>query len=316
MEKGFKEIQRWKTRDIHMRDPFVYVDNKRKKYFLFGTTFADGCGDVDPYFEVYTGTDLEQWEGPYVAFKPPKGFWGVRHYWAPEVYKYRDNRYYMFATFKGGIGENRGTGVLVADNPEGPYFPHSPGPVTLKNNECLDGTMYIDDNDNPWIVFCHEWTEIHDGRIKALPLTDDLKMAKTDKAIEILKASTVKWIRLFEDTRIQKKGYLTDAPFLYKTKNKVLLLLWSSYANKDYSENGMGGYTVAIARSKSGKIEGPWINDSNLLLDCNAGHPSIFTDLKGNLTLTIHSPDTPHGAERPKFIKIKEVNDTLVVINQ
>jgi len=313
MEKGFKEIKESETRDIHMRDPFVYVDNEEKKYYLFGTTFADGCGDIDPHFEVYVGRDLLRWEGPYIAFKPPRGFWGVRHYWAPEVFKYKDNRYYMFATFKGGIGENRGTSILVADNPWGPYFPHSIGPVTLKDHECLDGTFHIDEDGNPWIVFCHEWTELYDGRINALPLTEDLKMAKCNRAVEILKATEMKWIRHFEDQRICKKGYLTDGPFLYTTQNKSLLMLWSSYSIKCYSKNGLGGYTVAIARSENGRICGPWTNDSKLLLDNNAGHPSIFRDFQGQLRLTVHSPDAPHGKERPNFIKIKEVDDNLIV---
>jgi hypothetical protein len=49
---------------------------------------------------------------------------------------------------------------------------------------------------------------------------------------------------LFVDPRIEKSGYLTDAPFLYKTRGGDLLLLWSSYSIPVYSESGLGGYTV------------------------------------------------------------------------
>lgn len=103
-------------------------------------------GDKDPIFEVYESEDLNRWTGPYVAFQPPKGCWGVRHYWAPEVYEV-DGRYYMFASFKGEIGANRGTAILIADHPAGPYQPHSDGPVTLKESECLDGTYFEDSAD-------------------------------------------------------------------------------------------------------------------------------------------------------------------------
>jgi arabinan endo-1,5-alpha-L-arabinosidase len=306
LEIGIRKIKKCHTEDIHIRDPFVYADHQRKKYFLFGTTFADGCGDAEPCFEVYVGEDLSNWKGPYVAFAPPEGFWGVRHYWAPEVYKYIDNKYYMFASFKGGIGECRGTGILKADKPEGPYYPHSNGPVTLKDSECLDGTLHMDDRGQPWIIFSHEWTQLYNGRIKALKLTQDLKAARGQNAIEILDASRIKWTRQFEDVRIEKRGYLTDAPFMYKTQSGVLLLLWSSYSSK--------GYTVAVAKSSSGSVEGPWTNDDEPLLDSNGGHPSLFRDFESNLRMCIHKPDTPHGQERADFLIVEESNGSLLLV--
>ncbi len=309
MKTGFKSIGKFKTEDIHMRDPFVFLDNKRGKYFLFGTTLADGCGDKEPIFEVYVGEDLKIWEGPYIAFEPKKGFWGVRHFWAPEVFEY-NGRYYMFASFKGGIGEHRGTGILVSDSPEGPYVDHSKKAVTPEEWECLDGTLHIEDGE-PWMVFCHEWTQEYNGKIKARKLTKDLKES-TGEIIEILDAKSIKWIRKFGDPRIEKDGYLTDAPFMYKTKNGRLIMLWSSYSYPNYM-GGDGGYTVAMAYSKTGNITGPWENDDKLLLDCNCGHPSIFRDLDNNLILCVHGPDTPHGSERPVFIEIEEKNDNLVL---
>ncbi|XID92036.1 glycoside hydrolase family 43 protein [Paenibacillaceae bacterium WGS1546] len=311
MEQGFRKIRTVRTDEIHMRDPFVFAYEPEGAYYLFGTTFADGCGDEDPIFEVYVGKDLQEWTGPYVAFRPPKGFWGVRHYWAPEVFE-ADGKFYMFASFKGGIGENRGTGILVADHPAGPYREHSEGPVTLKGHECLDGTYYEDDEGQRWIVFCHEWTELYEGKIKALRLTEDLKISYGDP-ITILNAADMKWIRKFGDPRIEKEGYLTDAPFLYKARNGELLLMWSSYSVPDYSDEGLGGYTVAIARSASGRMEGPWTHDDRLLMDRNAGHSSLFRDFRGKLRICTHYPDTPHGSERPLFLPVSELEDGLAL---
>jgi len=311
MKKGFRTIRQVKTNEIHMRDPFVFTYEKEQNYYLFGTTFADGCGDKDPIFEVYVGEDLENWEGPYVAFEPPKGFWGIRHYWAPEVFEI-DGRFYMFATFKGAIGEKRGTGILVADHPSGPYAPHSNGPVTPKDWECLDGTYYQDKDAQHWIIFCHEWTQIYEGKIKALKLTNDLTESYGEP-IEILNAKTMKWIRLFEDPRIEKQGYLTDAPFMYEAKNGELILLWSSYSIPNYEDKGLGGYTVAVARSQSGNVEGPWIYDNTLLLDRNAGHASLFKGLDNQLYISTHYPDTPHGKERPLFLKVKELENGIMI---
>jgi arabinan endo-1,5-alpha-L-arabinosidase len=314
MITGFRKIRKVKTDMIHMRDPFVFTSNSEKKYYLFGTTFADGCGNEDPIFEVYVSDDLEVWEGPYVAFRPPKGYWGVRHYWAPEVFEI-DGSFYMFASFKGGIGEHRGTAILKADHPAGPYFPHSQGPVTPRDWECLDGTYYEDEKGQRWIVFCHEWTEIYEGRIKAIRLSHDLRTS-IGEPIEILNAAKMPWIRLFEDPRIEKKGYLTDAPFMYKAKNGELIMLWSSYSVPNYGGSGLGGYTVAVARSKSGEITGDWEHDEQLLLDRNAGHPSLFRDLQGTLYLCTHYPDTPHGSERPLFIKVNETNNGIIIAEE
>jgi arabinan endo-1,5-alpha-L-arabinosidase len=314
MITGFRKIRKVKTDMIHMRDPFVFTSNSEKRYYLFGTTFADGCGNEDPIFEVYVSDDLEVWEGPYVAFRPPKGYWGVRHYWAPEVFEI-DGSFYMFASFKGGIGEHRGTAILKADHPAGPYLPHSQGPVTPSDWECLDGTYYEDEKGQRWIVFCHEWTEIYEGRIKAIRLSHDLRTS-IGEPIEILNAAKMPWIRHFEDPRIEKKGYLADAPFMYKAKNGELIMLWSSYSVPNYGGSGFGGYTVAVARSRSGEITGDWEHDEQLLLDRNAGHPSLFRDLQGTLYLCTHYPDTPHGSERPLFIKVNETNNGIIIAEE
>ena len=311
MKVGFRTIKQLKKDEIHMRDPFVYCDKVRRKYFLFGTTLADGCGDKDPIFEVYVSDNLDTWEGPYVAFDPPKGFWGVRHYWAPEVYEY-EGSYYMLATFKGGIGTKRGTGVLKSDNPEGPYTPHINKAITPESEEALDATLYVDEDGQPWIIYCHEWTEIYEGKIKACKVSKDLKEIISEP-IEILKSSDMKWIRKFGDSRIEKDGYLTDAPFMYKCKNGRLILLWSSYSYEGYTPGKAGGYTVARAYSENGRIDGEWIHEDELLLDSNEGHCSLFRDLEDNLMLCLHSPDTPHGQERPKFIKLNELENNLEV---
>ncbi|TJY41009.1 glycoside hydrolase [Cohnella pontilimi] len=309
METGFRTIKTVDASEIHIRDPFIFPHAAERKYYLFGTTFADGAGDKDPIFEVYVSEDLAVWTGPYVAYQPPRGFWGVRHYWAPEVFEI-DGKFYMFASFKGGIGENRGTGILIADHPAGPYRPHSDGPVTIAGSECLDGTYYEDEEGQRWIVFCHEWTELYEGKIKALRLTKDLK-ASVGEPVTILNAADRPWIRLFGDPRIEKTGYLTDAPFLYKARNGELLLLWSSYSVPNYSESGLGGYTVAIARSASGRIEGPWTHDEKLFMDRNAGHSSLFRDFEGRLWISTHYPDTPHGQERPLFLQVEEKENGL-----
>lgn len=311
MEKGFREIKEQDNDDIRMRDPFIFPYVKEEKYYLFGTTFANGCGDKEPIFEVYVGADLQTWEGPYVAFNPPAGFWGVRQYWAPEVFEI-DGGFYMFATCKGGIGQHRGTVIFKAGHPGGPYIPYSDGPITPNGWECLDGTFYEDDEGQRWMVFCHEWTQEYEGKIKAIRLQKDLK-SSFGEPVEILNAKDMKWIRHFRDDCIEKEGFLTDGPFMYRVKSGELLMLWSSYSVKGYGEEGVGGYVVAIARSTSGKIEGPWTHDEKLLMDRNAGHCSLFRDFSGKLWISTHYPDRPLGNEHPLFLPIEESDSNLVL---
>jgi hypothetical protein len=70
---------------------------------------------------------------------------------------------------------------------------------------------------------------------------------------------------------------------------------------------------VAVARSAGGRIEGPWTHDERLLLDRNAGHSSLFRDFGGQLWISTHHPDTPHGRERPLFLRVEEAGDGLVL---
>jgi beta-xylosidase len=184
--------------------------------------------------------------------------------------------------------------------------------VTLAGHECLDGTYYRDDEGQRWIVFCHEWTELYECKIKALRLTDDLR-SSYGEPVTILNAADMKWIWLFGDPRIEKTGYLTDTPFLYRARNGELLLLWSSYSVPNYGDKGMGGYTVAVARSASGRIEGPWTHDDELLMDRNAGHSSLFRDFEGRLWNSTHAPDSPHGQERPLFLRVRELENGLAL---
>lgn len=318
LKEGVRPVGEHKLTDIHMRDPFIFTDKKRGLYFLYGTTveICDGAADVDPYFEVYVSKNLKNFEGPFTAFIPEKGFWGVKHYWAPEVFEYNGS-YFMFATFKGGIKEDRGTAILKSELPEGPYTEHSKGHVTLKGHECLDGTFYLDENKKPWIVFCHEWTEMYYGSIKALPLSDDLTHTLSQEPIVLVdtKEDKIPWIRHMEDPRVNKKGYLTDAPFMYKTDDGGLLLLWSSYSVKNAGDSKSGGYVVALCESSTGKLEGPWVHQKDLLLDENTGHSSLFCDLDGNLQLISHANDTLHGYEYPVIYQLK-AKKTLTIVRE
>lgn len=284
------------NREINIRDPFVLVHDG--KYYLYGSrggeTWGHGTG-----LDVYVGDDLENWEGPFLAFAPPHGFWSDYQFWAPEVHRVGDG-FYMFATFKSET-RHRGTQILRADSPMGPFLPITEYPVTPSDWECLDGTLYTDGEGKHSIVFCHEWTQIGDGEICALPLTDDLTAAAGEPVV-LFKASSAGWPKTVSEGHA---CYVTDGPFLYRTSAGRLLLLWSSFTEKGYAE--------AAAYSEDGTLYGTWRHDPVLLSDRDGGHGMLFTTMNGELTFVMHTPNTS-GKERPVFRKVRDLGTSLQLV--
>src|SRR5512146_2537522 len=105
--------------DIHIRDPFVLPVPAERRYYLYGTMGEYTWSEHALGFDGYISADLQDWEGPFPVFRPPAGFWADRNFWAPEVYAY-GGRYFMFASFK-ALGICRGTQILAAESPQGPF---------------------------------------------------------------------------------------------------------------------------------------------------------------------------------------------------
>ncbi|WP_026701868.1 glycoside hydrolase family 43 protein [Salibacterium aidingense] len=286
-----------KNHEIQIRDPFVYPEPEEKKYYLFGSTDPDIWGKGTG-FDVYIGKDLENWEGPFPVFRPETSFFSEDNFWAPEVYPYNGD-YYMFSTFLRKDNNKRGTAVLKSNDLLGPFLPHSDGPITPASWFSLDGTLYVDEKEKPWMVFCHEWVQVGDGEICAVPMTRDLK--ERDGEPELLfRASEVPWPTPFQHPRHKTSvsNYVTDGPFLYKNTNDDLLLLWSSFR-----ENA---YALGISKSISGHITGPWEHRPQPVYTNDGGHGMLFRDFENNLRLALHAPNTTPN-ERPIFVQVNEL---------
>lgn len=277
--------------DINIRDPFIVLEDDT--YYMYGTRGAE-CWNESYGLDVYTSTDLETWSEPTEVFTPPVDFWANKNFWAPEVHKY-NGAYYMFASFKAD-GVCRGTQILRSDSPMGPFVLHSDGPVTPRDWECLDGTLYVDKNGIPYMIFCHEWVQVKDGEMCVMRLTDDLKAAAEEPKL-LFKASEPSWANKgVED-------YVTDGPFMHRLADGTLIMLWSSIAQEAYVE--------AIAVSDNGDITGNWKQLDELLFDKDGGHGMVFRDKTGDLRFIMHSPNK-ELQERPVLITVREENGTLV----
>lgn len=283
-----------KRTDINIRDPYVLVEDG--VFYLYGTRGETCWGKADG-FDVYTSRDLETWEGPFVCFHNDGSFWADRNYWAPEVHPWQ-GKYYMFASFK-SEDRHRGTATLRADTPLGPFLPLSDGPVTPNDWECLDGTFYVDRAGHPWMVFCHEWVQVGDGEVLALPLTEDHSAAAGAPRL-LFRASEATWCKRMHHSSGQE-GYVTDGPFLWRTEDGTLLCLWASFSEQGYNE--------AVAVSDNGDIDGRFTQAEPLFWN-DGGHGMVFRAPSGQLYLTLHSPNG-HLLERPCFYRLRDVGGRL-----
>ena len=279
--------------DSHIRDPFILPDGGR--YYLYGSRGGETWGRCTG-LDVYVSDDLENWSEPTECFTPPTGFWSEKNFWAPEVHLYR-GRYYMFASFISDT-RNRGTQILAADSPMGPFEPHSDGPVTPEEWMCLDGTLYVDEKNTPYMIFCHEWVQVKDGEMCAVELTPDLR-APVGEPFLLFRASQLPGVR-----ELESKDYVTDGPFMYRMESGKLLMIWSSF--------GAEGYLEAMAESEDNTLRGKWVNHEELLFSKDGGHGMIFRAFDGRLMFVCHSPNQPPH-ERPKMVEICEEGGLLKV---
>ena len=133
-----------------------------------------------------------------------------------------------------------------------------------------------------------------------MPLSDDLTTA-TGEPVVLFRASEPKWVRPVREAT----EFVTDGPFLYRTKTGALLMLWSSFGDKGYAET--------VAQSSDGTLFGKWKQEEVPLMPENGGHGMLFTTFDGKLRLVLHAPKSPAGAERAHYFPIADCGDHLVL---
>ncbi|MCI3918639.1 glycoside hydrolase family 43 protein [Paenibacillus sp. TRM 82003] len=303
--------------NIVVHDPFVLPDPRNKIYYLYTSGIPDytdlsRCGVL-----LYKSRDLLFWEGPYVAFTVPDGAWAHPQHgtWAPEVHEYM-GKYYLFVTLHNKdriiadvpqvwrTNHLRGTSIAVADSPEGPFeLIKKSAPVPPEQFMTLDGTLFLDEGGEPWMVYCHEWIQVIDGTFEAIRLKKDLSDS-VGEPIHLFKASDAPWLNHERKPSVRESLYVSDGCQLYRTKRGGLVMLWSSYNNE--------GYVQTIARSQSGKLEGPWEQLDPLVYE-DSGHGMLFQTFEGTWMLILHQPfDTP--ASRAKIYVMEETEESFAVV--
>jgi beta-xylosidase len=262
----------------------------------------------------YTSQDLRTWTAPKPVFRLPAGTWANGGAWAPEVHRWK-GKYYMFITFHNEslpipgpakphrAPHRRGTVLARADSPAGPFTLMNKGePIAGAERMTLDGSLYVDPQGKPWLVYAHEWLQETDGTIEAIPLDAELKAA--GDPVVLFKASSAAWAKGSPKAAADDLVYVTDGPELFRTHDGHLLMLWSSYDKN--------GYVQSVARSESGAIQGPW-TQLEPLVRADSGHGMLFRRFDGQLMLVLHRP---FKNARGKLYEVRDAGDHLQLVDE
>jgi len=295
--------------DVRMRDVCILVDEKTKTYYAISSGRAEPKeGFRNSSVRAFTSKDLVNWEGPHTIFQTPNNIWGdvvITGIWAPDMQFYK-GKYYLFLTFNTEtlLAEQwrdwlprvkRASQILVGDSPLGPFKPFYNRPTLPADMMTLDATLWVEDN-IPYSVFAHEWVQIKDGTIEMIRLKDDLSETVGEPK-KLFDGSDAPWARKSP----QYSCFVTDGPYLYRSKSGKLFMIWSSFSST--------GYTTGVAVSASGKLAGVWKQQAEPIFSADGGHPMLFKRLDGQLMMVLHSPNKQ--VERAKLFEIEDTGETL-----
>ncbi len=280
-----------------IRDPFILA--WEDKYLLTGTVGMPGWKQG---IYGFLTEDLETFSDPILLFDPPENFWADRDFWAPEIHQYR-GQYYMFVSFRSHF-RRRATQVLVAETPTGPYVPISMGPHTPAQWHCLDGTLFVDDQGDPWMVYVREFVQMVDGEMYAQRLSRDLTHLEGEP-IKLFSATWAPWcVTLRESGKVQpENGYITDGPFVFRLPEGGLGMLWSSFCKT--------GYCQAVCYSDNGSITGPWKQMDQPLYKNDSGHGMLFSTIEGKQMLVVHDHNNSENGSHPVFLPVEMTGSRL-----
>lgn len=294
--------------DIITSDPCILADKATGKYYMTSSHFTLG-GESTMFrrpgtIQCLVSEDLIHWSEPVTIFDcNGTEYWGQSGYPATEMH-YLKGKYYLAGTAS-AAGHTGRPMVLVADNPLGPFTWITNEPYGPEGWDTVDNTLYVDDDGHPWIIYSHLWYEPSDGQMVLQPLSDDFSHCIGGPMI-LFRGSDAVWA----DSQIWSKtdgGAIAEAPFLHKMEDGSLIMMWTGRSRT--------GYAMAYAKSRSGKIYGPWEQMERPLYAHDGGHCALFRRLSDNqLMMSQHVAD--QGPKMLTIYEMEERNGELHIVNE
>ena len=300
--------------ELSMSDPFIYPNPETQTYYL---TSSGG--------RMWKSQDLNTWTGPY-EIADLSGTWcqDAGFAAAAEIHKIGD--YYYYAATYSDHGEiiqaipgrynvpHNQTYILRSDKVEGPYtsFAVEPGyDYQPYEWDCIDGTLYEEDG-HIYMIFVHEWTQLIDGTMDYIELSQDLTHTISERPVTMFRASAAPFCREMNSIGeatfgLKMPGWVTDGPQMFRTQTGKLGMLWSTWGDERYLQG--------ICYSASGTIAGPWIQEKEAFLANNSGHGMLFRQFDGTLRYIVHHSEG-NGPRKPQLWEVDDSGDKLVLGKQ
>jgi len=312
--------------DVAFGDPFILYDPPTDLYYLYGT------GGTENGFIAYSSKDLRHWKeaGKVYDGKQAKG-WGIKDFWAPEVYAI-NNKYYMYysAHWKENPGnklENYRIGVAVADSPLGPFIDLTGKPLFDPGYPIIDANVFRDVDNRNYLFYsrcCYEhpvaseiadWAKskwgynaIEESWVYGIELDSSMQNVIGKPVLLIRPPARMSDAQSEWESRSVSSGEInrrwTEGSFLIHAKGQYYMMYSANYfAGANYAV----GY--ATAKSPLGSYEK---SQTNPIIEKNTdrggivsgtGHNSIFRDREGKLRCVYHGRTTKTGDKRMVFIR-------------
>jgi len=289
---------------VSFGDPYILFDKASDTYYMYGT----GGGAKDG-FSTYSSKDLINWKNEgQVYFGNRPGAWGVKDFWAPEVYAYK-GKYYMFFSAHWGFNptnelENFKIGVAVADQPTGPFTDLSDKPLFDPGYPLIDANVYFDPNGKLYLYYsrcCYknpvksevaDWArekgwfnEIEESWVYGVELKPDFSGVIGEPVLLLrpplkMNDPQSEWeSRSVTSKEVNRRW--TEGSFAFKKGNTYYLM---------YSANYFGGANYAIGYATSKNPLGSFKKaDNNPILQKNTGQGGVVSGTGHNSVL--FSPD-------------------------
>lgn len=260
--------------DLFMGDPYLYFHENI--YYLTGTA------DTDLGFKVYRSTNLDEWEDLGFAYRKNENSFGIRHYWAPEVF-FHQGFFYMTYSALDSSTRLLLMGLAVSSRPEGPFTDlHSPW-FDL-GYSAIDGHIFRDDDHRLYLYFSRNWTDrdtlIDHGVTYGVELLPDLSGLKS--VPKLLLEASQPWEKVLPDNRCN------EGPTVWKHNGHYYMT---------YSANHTAHDCYGIGYAVCSSPLGEWMkSEKNPLLTTtpaagivSPGHNSILKAPDGTLLMTYHA---------------------------
>lgn len=291
--------------EFQIRQPYIFADKSAGKYWLYGTNGLGGVKEAPLGFMVRQSRDLINWSEPQSVLSRITGPQEADFYRSPEVH-FHQGRWYLLGNFGHGVSmlkpQSSYIRIFSAGSPAGPFIAHSKGAVTPLGWLGSGGTLHVDPDGRPWLVFSRSWLQTRDGEVHAIPLSADLRRPVGEAKL-LFRSSEAKWSQS-QDSEFGVGYHVADGPWLHRTRSGDLLLLWSSFR--------LGSYVTGLARSASDEITGPWIQADEPFYPHDGGSAMTFRDFEDRDFLVLHAPNIV-GKERARLRLLQEIESELAL---